>query len=117
MILREGPVIEWGYLAVAIVAEVIATSALKASEGFSRVAPSVVVVAGYVVAFFMLSLTLRAIPVGVAYAVWSGAGIALISLVGWLAFGQVLDAAAVVGMGLIVAGVLVINLFSQTAGR
>ena len=117
MILREGPVIEWGYLAVAIVAEVIATSALKASEGFSRIAPSVVVVAGYAVAFFMLSLTLRAIPVGVAYAVWSGAGIALISLVGWLAFGQVLDAAAVVGMGLIIAGVLVINLFSQTAGR
>jgi small multidrug resistance pump len=109
--------IEWGYLAVAIVAEVIATSALKASESFSRLAPSIVVVAGYALAFFMLSLTLRAIPVGVAYAIWSGVGIVLISLVGWLAFGQALDAGAMIGMGLIIAGVAVINLFSQTAGR
>ncbi len=109
--------IEWGYLAVAIVAEVIATSALKASEGFSRLAPSVVVVAGYALAFFMLSLTLRAIPVGVAYAIWSGVGIVLISLVGWLVFGQALDAGALIGMALIVAGVAVINLFSQTAAR
>jgi small multidrug resistance pump len=109
--------IEWGYLTVAIVAEVIATSALKASESFSRLVPSIVVVAGYAVAFFMLSLALRAIPVGVAYAVWSGVGIVLISLVGWLAFGQMLDAPAVIGMALIIAGVVVINLFSQTAGR
>mgnify|MGYP000942937033 CR=1 FL=1 len=109
--------IEWGYLAVAIVAEVIATSALKASESFSRLGPSIVVVVGYALAFFMLSLTLRAIPVGVAYAIWSGVGIVLISLVGWVAFGQVLDAGALVGMGLIIAGVAVINLFSQTAMR
>ena len=109
--------IEWGYLATAIVAEVIATSALKASESFSRLGPSIVVVAGYGLAFFTLSLTLRAIPVGVAYAIWSGVGIVLISLVGWLMFGQVLDAGAIVGMGLIIAGVAVINLFSQTAGR
>ncbi len=109
--------IEWGYLAVAIVAEVIATSALKASESFSRLAPSIVVVAGYALAFFMLSLTLRAIPVGVAYAIWSGVGIVLISLVGWIAFGQVLDAGAMIGMGLIIAGVVVINLFSQAAAR
>ena len=109
--------IEWGYLAVAIVAEVIATSALKASHNFSRLVPSIVVVAGYALAFFMLSLTLRAIPVGVAYAIWSGVGIVLISLVGWLAFGQALDAGAMIGMGLIIAGVAVINLFSQTAGR
>lgn len=109
--------IEWGYLAVAIVAEVIATSALKASESFSRLAPSIVVVTGYALAFFMLSLTLRAIPVGVAYAIWSGVGIVLISLVGWIAFGQVLDAGAMIGMGLIIAGVVVINLFSQAAAR
>jgi small multidrug resistance pump len=109
--------IEWGYLAIAIVAEVIATSALKASEGFSRLAPSIVVVAGYTLAFFMLSLTLRAIPVGVAYAVWSGVGIVLISLAGYFVFGQRLDAPALIGMGLIVAGVAVIHLFSQTAGR
>ena len=109
--------IEWGYLAIAIVAEVIATSALKASEGFSRLAPSIVVVAGYALAFFMLSLTLRAIPVGVAYAVWSGVGIVLISLAGYFVFGQRLDAPALIGMGLIVAGVAVIHLFSQTAGR
>ena len=108
---------DWMYLAVAIVAEVIATSALKASDGFSRLAPSVVVVIGYVIAFVCLSLTLRTIPVGVAYAIWSGVGIVLISLVGYFAFSQALDAAALVGMALIVAGVLVINLFSRTAGH
>ena len=87
----------WMYLAVAIVAEVIATSALKASDGFSRLAPSLVVVAGYGVAFVCLSLTLRTIPVGIAYAIWSGVGIVLIALVGHFAFSQVLDAAALVG--------------------
>ena len=108
---------DWMYLAVAIVAEVIATSALKASDGFSRLAPSVVVVIGYAIAFVCLSLTLRTIPVGVAYAIWSGVGIVLISLVGYFAFNQALDAAALVGMTLIVAGVMVINLFSRTAGH
>ena len=103
------------YLAVAIVAEVIATSALKASEGFSRLVPSLVVVAGYGIAFFCLSLTLRTIPVGVVYAIWSGVGIVLIALAGYFVFGQVLDAPALIGMGLIVAGVLVINLFSRSA--
>ena len=105
------------YLAVAIVAEVIATSALKASEGFSRLVPSLVVVAGYGIAFFCLSLTLRTIPVGIVYAIWSGVGIVLIALAGYFVFGQVLDAPALIGMGLIVAGVLVINLFSRTAGH
>ena len=103
------------YLAVAILAEVIATSALKASEGFSRLVPSLVVVAGYGIAFFCLSLTLRTIPVGIVYAIWSGVGIVLIALTGYFVFGQVLDAPALIGMGLIVAGVLVVNLFSRSA--
>ena len=105
----------WLYLAIAIVAEVIATSALKASDGFSRLGPAIVVVIGYGVAFTLLSLTLRTIPVGVVYAVWSGAGIVLIGLVGYFAFNQVLDAPALIGMGLILAGVLIINLFSRSA--
>lgn len=104
-------------LAVAIVAEVIATSALKASEGFSRLAPSLVVVLGYGVAFYCLSLTLRSIPVGIAYAVWSGVGIVLISAVGWLVYGQKLDAAAICGLALIIAGVLVVNVFSGSASH
>jgi len=108
---------KWVYLGVAIIAEIIATSALKSSEGFTRLWPSVLTVAGYGVAFYFLSLTLREIPVGVAYAIWSGVGIVLISLVGLVLFRQTLDAAAIVGMALIVAGVVVINLFSKTAGH
>ena len=102
------------YLAAAIVAEVIATSALKASDGFSKTIPSIVVVAGYGVAFWFLSLTLKTIPVGVAYAIWSGAGIVLITAVGWIAFKQQLDLPALLGMALIVAGVLVMQLFSKS---
>lgn len=104
----------WIYLAIAIVAEVIATSCLKPSEGFTRLWPSIAVVAGYGLAFFFLSLTLRTIPVGVAYAVWSGVGIVLVATVGWLAFGQKLDAPAVIGMAMIIGGVAVLNLFSAT---
>lgn len=104
----------WIYLAIAIVAEVIATSCLKPSEGFTRLWPSLAVVAGYGLAFFFLSLTLRTIPVGVAYAVWSGVGIVLVATVGWLAFGQKLDAPAVIGMAMIIGGVAVLNLFSAT---
>ena len=103
----------WWFLGIAIVAEVIATSALKASDGFSRFWPSLLVVVGYGVAFYCLSMTLKSIPVGVAYAIWSGMGVVLISTVAWLWFGQKLDAAMIVGMALIVAGVLVINLFSK----
>lgn len=106
----------WLCLSIAIVSEVIATSALKASEGFSRLAPSVIVVVGYLVAFYFLALTLKTIPVGVAYAIWSGAGVALIALVGWLVFGQRLDAPALIGMALIVTGVIVMQVFSKTAG-
>jgi small multidrug resistance pump len=103
----------WLYLAIAIACEVVATSALKATEGFTRWQPSVLVVAGYSFAFFFLSLTLRSIPVGIAYAIWAGAGVVLVSLAGWLLYQQRLDLAAMLGIGLIVAGVLVINLFSK----
>jgi len=105
----------WLHLTIAIVAEVIATSALKAAAGFTRPLPSLVVVAGYGLAFYFLSLTLRVIPMGVAYAVWSAVGIALVSLIGWLVYDQRLDGPALLGMGLIVAGVAVIQLFSRTA--
>lgn len=108
---------QWLFLSVAIVSEVIATSALKAAEGFTRPWPSLIVVAGYAAAFYFLSLTLRTIPVGVAYAIWSGAGVALITLIAWIAFGQALDVAAVIGLALIVAGVVVLNLFSGTVSR
>ena len=105
------------HLAIAIVAEVIATSALKASEGFSRLGPSLVVVAGYGTAFYFLSLTLRTIPVGIAYAIWSGAGIVLIAAAGWVFYRQALDLPAIIGLALIIAGALVVNLFSKTAGH
>lgn len=101
-------------LALAILTEVLATSCLKASQGFTRPWPSVVTVLGYGASFYCLSLTLATIPTGVVYAIWSGVGIVLISLVGWLVFEQTLDAAALVGMGLIVAGVVVIQLFSKS---
>jgi len=104
------------YLALAIVCEVVGTSALKATEGFTRLLPSVVVVLGYGVAFYFLSLALKTIPVGVAYAIWSGVGVALITLIGWLVFKQRLDAPAIAGILLIVAGVVVIRYFSM-AGR
>ena len=109
--------LSWAYLLVAIVAEVIATSALKASDGFSRLWPSVITVVGYCIAFYCLSLTLRHMPVGVAYAVWSGLGVVLITAVSWIMFGQKLDAAALLGMGLIVAGVIVMNVFSKSVSH
>ncbi|SHO60436.1 small multidrug resistance pump [Pseudoxanthobacter soli DSM 19599] len=101
------------YLGIAIVAEVIATSALKASEEFTRLWPSLLVVAGYGIAFYMLTLSLRTIPVGVAYAMWSGLGIVLVAGVGVILYGQKLDLAAVAGFALIVAGCLVLNLLSN----
>src|SRR5690554_1421440 len=103
----------WMFLSMAIVAEVFATSSLKASAEFTKFWPSVIVVVGYAIAFYFLSLTLRSIPVGIAYAVWSGLGIGLVSLVGWWLYNQTLDLASMLGMGLIIAGVLVINLFSK----
>lgn len=105
------------YLIVAICAEVAGTTALKASEGFTRLAPSAIVVVTYGIAFFFLSLTLRTIPVGIAYAIWSGCGIVLISLIGWAFYRQNLDWPAIAGIALILTGVVLINLFSETAGK
>lgn len=102
------------YLAIAILAEVIGTSALKASNGFTVLLPSLVVATGYSVSFYFLSLALRVIPVGIAYAIWSGVGIVLISTIAWIVYRQALDLAAIVGIGLIIAGVVVIQLFSST---
>lgn len=107
----------WLYLGVAIVSEVVATSALKAAEGFTRPLPSLVVAVGYGIAFYCLSVVLRTLPVGVTYAIWSGVGVALVALVGWLVYGQSLDLAAVLGLTLIVAGVIVLNVFSKTVAH
>ncbi len=107
----------WLYLAIAIVSEVLATSALKAADGFTKPWPSAVVFVGYALAFYFLSLTLRTIPVGIAYAVWSGVGIVLVSIVGWVLYGQRLDAAAFVGIGLIAAGVVVLNTLSKSSAH
>lgn len=106
--------INWVYLGVAIVAEVVATSALKAAEGFSRAVPSLVVAIGYFASFYFLSLTLRTIPIGIAYAFWSGIGISLIALIGWLLYGQALDAPAMLGFVLIVSGVVILSAFSKS---
>lgn len=106
----------WVALWIAILSEVIGTLALKASEGFTRWAPSVVVVLGYGTAFYFLSVSLRSIPVGVVYAIWSGAGLALIVVASWFLFGQRLDLAAFGGLFLILSGILVLQCFSQ-AGR
>ncbi|QEL65258.1 small multidrug resistance pump [Oryzomicrobium terrae] len=102
------------YLALAIVSEVIATSLMPLTQGFTRLWPSLAVAVGYGVAFYCLSLTLKILPIGVIYAIWSGAGIALIAVVGTVFFKQSLDTPALIGIGLIVAGVLVLNLFSKT---
>ena len=107
----------WTILIVAIIAEVIGTTALARSDGFTRLVPSLVTAVAYMVSFYLLSLTLRTLPIGIAYAIWSGVGIVLISAVGWLLYGQRLDAPAVLGLGLIVAGVLVVNLFSRSVGH
>ncbi|HEX7074347.1 MAG TPA: multidrug efflux SMR transporter [Hyphomicrobiaceae bacterium] len=105
------------YLCLAIVAEVIATSALKASEGFTRPVATIITTAGYLAAFYFLSLTLRTIPIGLAYAIWSGVGIVLISVIGFVLFRQSLDMPAILGLALIIAGVVVINLYSETMPR
>lgn len=104
--------IPWTLLAVAIVTEVLATSSLKASDGFTRLWPSIGAACGYAVSLYCLSLTQRSIPVGVVYAIWSGVGIVLISLMGWWLFDQVLSPAAMIGIGLITVGVLVLNVWA-----
>lgn len=107
----------WICLTIAIVSEVIATTYLKESNGFTRLRPSAIVIAGYVTAFYFLSLVLKTIPVGVVYAIWSGVGIALIALVAWMMFGQSLDIPAIIGLALIISGVLVLSLFSKTVSH
>ena len=108
---------KWIFLAVAIVSEVIATSALKASEGFTRFWPSLIVAVGYLIAFYFLSLTLKTMPVGIAYAIWSGVGVALIAVIAWIFLGQPLDLAAIIGLSLIMAGVVVLNVFSKSVSH
>jgi small multidrug resistance pump len=105
------------YLALAIMAEVVATTFMKWSEGFTRIGPSLVTVIGYLVAFYFMSLTIRTIPTGIVYAIWSGVGIVLIALLAWALQGQKLDAGAVVGMALIISGVIVMNLFSKAGAH
>lgn len=113
----NGPTIAYGSLVLAIVCEVVGTSSMKASEQFTRLLPSLVTVASYGCAFYLLSIVMRTVPVGVTYAVWSGLGIVLISVVGVVVFKQRLDLPACIGLGLILAGVVVLNLFSKTAGH
>ena len=104
-------------LGVAILAEVIGTSFMKQSEGFTRLVPSIVTVVAYLIAFYCLSLTLKTIPTGIAYAIWSGTGIVLIAAAAWIFHGQKLDLPAVLGMAMIIGGVLEMNLFSKTAAH
>ena len=104
-------------LGAAIVAEVVATTALARSESFTRAGPSIVAILGYALAFWLLSFPLRSMPTGVVYAIWSGLGIVLIALVAWLWGKQALDLPAIVGLGLIMAGVIVVNVFSRTVGH
>ncbi len=105
------------YLAIAIVAEVAATSALKASAEFTKLLPSLIVVVGYGVAFYFMTLVLRTIPVGITYAIWAGLGIVLVAIAGALLYKQAPDIPALIGMGLIVAGVVVIHVFSKTVSH
>lgn len=104
----------YAYLGGAIALEVIGTTAMKSSEGFTRLAPSVICVIAYCLSFYLLSQTLKTVPTGIAYAIWSGVGIVLISTIAWLFHGQKLDAGAIVGMAMIIGGVVVINLFSKS---
>ncbi len=105
---------KWFYLGIAILGEITATSALKSVEGFSKIVPILIVIAGYSTAFFFLRYVLEMIPIGIAYAIWSGVGIVLISLIGYFYHKQVLDLPAVIGIAFITIGVIIINLFSKS---
>lgn len=107
----------WLALVIAIIAEVIGTTALKASNEFTRLVPSLIVVVGYGTAFYFMSISMRVLPVGIMYAIWSGMGIVLISVLGWLVYRQTLDVPAIVGLGFIIAGVIIINVFSKSVGH
>ena len=108
---------QWFFLSVAIISEVVATSALKASDGFTQLWPSLLAIGGYGTAFFFLSLTLRTMPIGMAYAIWSGIGIVLVTLIAWLVFGQSLDIPAIIGLTLIIVGVIILQVFSRSVTR
>lgn len=107
----------WLALAIAIVGEVTATTALKATNEFTRLWPSIIVVVGYGIAFYFMAISLRVLPVGIMYAIWAGLGIVLISIIGWVVYKQPLDTPALMGMALIIAGVVVINVFSKSVGH
>lgn len=104
-------------LSIAIVCEVIATSYIPKTEQFTKMMPSTVVLIGYGIAFFLLSVTVKTMPVGVVYAIWSGAGIVLVTTVGYFVYGQRLDLPALVGIGFILTGVMIVNLLSKTVGH
>ena len=108
------PAVSYFYLAGAIVFEVIATTSLKNSAGLTRLGPSIISVLGYLITFYLLALTLRTMPIGVAYAIWSGVGILLLAAIDWMWFRQALDLPAIIGIGLIIAGVVIINVFSKS---
>jgi len=105
------------YLMAAVLAETIGTTALQASQQFTRLLPSVIVVVAYAASFFLMSLTLKYMPVGIVYAIWSGLGIVLIAAIGFIVFGQRIDLPAIAGMGMIIAGILVIHLFSSSSSH
>lgn len=107
----------WLFLSIAIVGEIIGTSFLKSSDGFAKLGPTLISIGSYAVAFYFLSLTLRTVPVGIAYAIWAGVGIVLIAAVGYVFHGQKLDLPASIGIGLILTGVIIINVFSKTVSH
>jgi len=106
---------QYFFLMIAVVFETIGTSALEASQQMSKIIPAIIVIIAYAISFYFMSLTLKYMPVGIVYALWSGLGIVLIAIAGWLIFGQKLDFAAILGLGMILGGVMVINLFSNSA--
>lgn len=115
--MTTSPMATYFFLGAAIVAEVVATSALAKTENFTRLVPSLITVVGYAVSFWLLSFPIRVLPTGIVYAIWSGAGIVLITMVAWLAFDQKLDPPAILGLGLIIAGVVIINVFSKSVAH
>ncbi len=114
LLFSQNKTMKWIYLTIAIIAEVIGTTALKSTEGFTKLVPSMVVLVAYSTTFFFLSFVLKTIPVGIAYAIWSGVGIGLIALIGYVKFGQSLDLAAMIGIAFIILGVVIINFFSKS---
>ena len=102
------------YFAAAIISEVVATSALKATQEFTKLIPSLIVIFGYCISFYLLTLVLRTVPVGITYAIWAGVGIVLVALVGAILYKQIPDIPAMIGMALIIAGVVIINVYSKT---